>query len=160
MRYRFFDKIKKVTPGRQIVAVKNVTDSEDYFAEHFIRNPVMPGALQIEAMAQVCGALVQISSDYRKASILMMVEKVKFRKMVRPGDQLWITCTALSDHEDSAYFEAEIRVDGEIVTTGKLSVGKLDAYASEISADTQTLMKGIYRTALIGAEITPPPDSE
>lgn len=156
MRYRFFDKIKRVEIGREIVAIKNVTDSEDYFEEHFVRNPVMPGALQIEAIAQVCGALIQISSDYRKASILMMVEKIKFRKMVHPGDQLWITCTVVSDHEDSAFFDAVIRVEGEVVTSGQIAVGKLDAYASVVSADTQTLLKGIYHFALIGAEILPP----
>ncbi len=123
MRYQFIDKIKRIELNKEIIAIKNVTATEDYFSEHFIGFPVMPGALQIEAIAQACGALIEISSNYRLFSILLMVEKMKFKKTIHPGDQLIITATLCSQHEESAYFETQIKVDGKIVTSGNIMVG-------------------------------------
>ncbi len=123
MRYHFIDKIRSIDIDHSIVTIKNATVAEDYFEEHFVGFPVVPGALQIEAIAQACGALIEISSDYRLFSVLLMVEKMKFKKMVHPGDQMIITCTQLSRNEDSALFEAKIEVDGKIVTTGRIMTG-------------------------------------
>ncbi|MEY4936153.1 MAG: 3-hydroxyacyl-[acyl-carrier-protein] dehydratase FabZ [Bacteroidota bacterium] len=123
MRYQFIDKIKQIEIGKQIIIVKNVTITEDYFEEHFIGYPVMPGALQIETIVQACSALIEISSQYKLFSILLMVEKMKFRKMVHPGDQLVVTGTVLSQHSESALFDAKIEVDGKVVTAGQLMVG-------------------------------------
>jgi 3-hydroxyacyl-[acyl-carrier-protein] dehydratase len=83
----------------------------------------MPGALQIETIAQACSALIEISSNYQLFSILLMVEKMKFKKMVHPGDQLIVTGTLLSQHPESALFETKIEVDGKIVTSGQMMVG-------------------------------------
>jgi 3-hydroxyacyl-[acyl-carrier-protein] dehydratase len=123
MRYQFIDKILRVEKNKQIVIVKNLTVTEDYFEEHFINFPVMPGALQIEMIAQACGALVEISSDYRTFSLLLMVEKMKFKKMLHPSDQLIVTANVLSMHEESALFEAKVVVNGKVATSGTLMVG-------------------------------------
>jgi 3-hydroxyacyl-[acyl-carrier-protein] dehydratase len=127
MRYQFIDKIKRLDPGKEIVIVKNVTVTEDFFAEHFVGFPVLPGALQIETMAQACGALIEITSEYRLFSILLMVEKVKFKKMVHPGDQMIVTARVVSQHAESALFDATIEVDGRVVTAGRLMVGIVTA---------------------------------
>lgn len=123
MRYQFIDKIKRVEIGKEIITIKCVSSLEDYFEHHFIGFPVMPGALQIEAMAQACGALIEISSDYQLFSILLMVEKIKFKRMVHPGDKLFITATVVSQHEESALFDVKVVVDDKIVTSGTLMTG-------------------------------------
>lgn len=123
MRYQFIDKIKSLERNKQIVIVKNLTVTEDYFEEHFVNFPVMPGALQIEMMAQACGALIEISSDYKAFSILLMVEKMKFKKMLHPSDQLIGTATVISQHAESAMFNVKIEVEGKVVTSGTLMVG-------------------------------------
>lgn len=123
MRYQFIDKILKLEINKEIVIIKNVTITEDYFADHFPGFPVLPGALQIEAMAQACGALTEISSDYKLFSILLMVDKMKFKTMIHPGDQMIISATAVSLHEDSAMFTTKIEVGGKVVTSGKIMTG-------------------------------------
>ncbi len=152
MRYQFIDKIKQIEIGNQIIIVKNVTITEDYFEEHFIGFPVMPGALQIEAIAQACGALIGISAQYQSFSILLMVEKMKFKKMVHPGDQLIITATVVSQHEESALFETKIEVDGKIVTSGNIIVGIMSANNPKFSKISQSLEEH-FRFLLQGATI-------
>jgi 3-hydroxyacyl-[acyl-carrier-protein] dehydratase len=154
MRYQFIDKIKQIELGKQIIIVKNVTITEDYFEEHFIGFPVMPGALQIEAIAQACGALIGISAQYQSFSILLMVEKMKFKKMVHPGDQLIITATVVSQHEESALFETKIEVDGKIVTSGNIIVGIMAANNPKFSKMSQSLEEH-FRFLLHGAMVIP-----
>lgn len=154
MRYHFIDKIKKIEYGKQIVTVKNVTASEDYFEDHFVGYPVMPGAIQIETIAQACGALIEISSDYRQFSILLMVEKMKFKKIIQPGDQLIVTATVVSLHPESAMFDTKIELDGVVVTTGQIMVGitSSDTADGNYDAVIQTL-KAYFKPILQGAEI-------
>ena len=77
MRYLFIDKIKSIECNKSITAIKNVSLSEDVFTDHFMGYPVMPGALQIETVAQVATALLEVSSDFSFKAILSIVEKIK-----------------------------------------------------------------------------------
>jgi 3-hydroxyacyl-[acyl-carrier-protein] dehydratase len=85
------DRIEELELER-IVGIKNVTANEPFFSGHFPDFPVMPGVLIIEAMAQVAGVLVlnQIEDRKNKLVLLASIEEAKFRKPVRPGDQLRI----------------------------------------------------------------------
>jgi 3-hydroxyacyl-[acyl-carrier-protein] dehydratase len=65
MRYLMIDRVERIERGRRLTAVKNVSLSEDYFREHFIGSPVMPGALLIESLAQAATALLEISREHR-----------------------------------------------------------------------------------------------
>lgn len=89
-RYPFLlvDRIVELEPEVKAVGIKNVTVNEPFFQGHFPNNPVMPGVLIVEAMAQVAGILAFKSGAAGKAVYFMSIEKAKFRKIVSPGDQL------------------------------------------------------------------------
>lgn len=156
MRYQFIDRIKRIEYGKQIQTIKCVTVTEDYFQEHFVGFPVMPGALQIEAIAQAAGALIEISSGYQLFSILLMVEKMKFKKIIHPGDQLLLTATVVSQHPESALFDTKIEVEGKVVTTGNIIVGIASAETSGANyAKVIQTLEDYFKPLLRGAEIIP-----
>ena len=99
-RYPFLlvDRIEKMVPGQEIVGLKNVTMNELFFVGHFPGNPIMPGVLIIEAMAQVGGVLAYHSSNEEwagRALYFMGIDKARFRKPVVPGDQLRMHLTMI-----------------------------------------------------------------
>ena len=91
-RYPFLlvDRLKNVVPGESGIGIKNVTMNEEFFQGHFPENPVMPGVLQIEAMAQCGGLLVLNSVDEPNlySTYFLKIDGVKFRQKVVPGDTL------------------------------------------------------------------------
>ncbi len=92
-RYPFImiDRVLELEPGERIVTLKNVTINEPFFQGHFPDNPIMPGVLILEAMAQSAGVLTYESLPADKREVLiyfMAIERAKFRRMVVPGDQL------------------------------------------------------------------------
>ena len=92
MRFFLIDKIKEWHVGNSAKAIKNVALSEDFFDDHFPRRPVMPGVLIIEGMAQLSGLLLEASLKEKYGqdakAVLTVLERTKFREMVRPGDTL------------------------------------------------------------------------
>ncbi|MGF1448823.1 MAG: bifunctional UDP-3-O-[3-hydroxymyristoyl] N-acetylglucosamine deacetylase/3-hydroxyacyl-ACP dehydratase [Opitutales bacterium] len=123
-RYPFvlIDRVYEVEPAKQIRAIKNVTINEPYFQGHFPGQPVMPGVLQIEAMAQA-GGILMLSSVNRPGSVcyFMSCDKVKFRKAVTPGDQLEICVKLIKERNRKiALMAGECRVDGKVVSSGEL----------------------------------------
>ncbi|MGY0837492.1 3-hydroxyacyl-ACP dehydratase FabZ [Aerococcus urinaeequi] len=88
----FVDRVDEIIPGEKVVARKNVTINEEYFIGHFPGNPVMPGVLQVETMAQVGSIPLLSQPDFKnKIAYLAGLNNVKFRKNVVPGDVLEIT---------------------------------------------------------------------
>jgi 3-hydroxyacyl-[acyl-carrier-protein] dehydratase len=90
-RYPFLmvDRIIEIEPGKKAIGIKNVTINEEFFQGHFPREPIMPGVLIIEALAQVAGILAfRSGATVGKSVYFMSIEKAKFRKPVVPGDQL------------------------------------------------------------------------
>jgi 3-hydroxyacyl-[acyl-carrier-protein] dehydratase len=110
------DRIEELEADR-IVGIKNVTVNEPFFAGHFPDFPVMPGVLIIEAMAQVAGVQVlnSIPDRHTKLVLLASVEEAKFRKPVRPGDQLRIEMKVLRRKATIAKMSGTASVDGVIV---------------------------------------------
>lgn len=90
--FLFVDKVTELELGKRIKGIKNVTINEPFFQGHFPNNPIMPGVLIIEAMAQIGGILARLSVpetlERDGAIYFMAIDKVKFRKPVVPGDQL------------------------------------------------------------------------
>ncbi len=125
-RYPFLlvDKIIALEPGSKAVGIKNVTINEPYFAGHFPGRPIMPGVLMIEAMAQV-GACALFSLDKYKGQLgfLAGVDKMRFRRLVIPGDTLVISTQVIKLKSSFGRFQADIKVQDELVCSGELMFG-------------------------------------
>ena len=121
--FLFVDRVQELEPGARVVCLKNVTINEPYFQGHFPGRPVMPGVLLVEAMGQTAGMLVLQSYGEECAGkdiYFMGIDGVRFRKVVRPGDQLRIEARILRRRGMVWRFQCECRVDGELVAEAEL----------------------------------------
>ena len=123
-RYPFLlvDRILEVEKGKRIVGIKNVTFNEEFFQGHFPGNPVMPGVLIVEAMAQVAaiGLLGIIPEHEKKLLYLSAVDRCKFRRPVVPGDQLRIEAEILSLKTRVCKCRAVATVNGQVCAEAEL----------------------------------------
>src|SRR5579863_10665586 len=106
----------------RVVGIKNVTVNEPFFAGHFPEYPVMPGVLIIEAMAQVAGVLVLSGIPDRKNKLVLLagVDGAKFRKPVRPGDQLRMEMKVLRSRASMAKVSGVATVGGVVVAEAEI----------------------------------------
>jgi len=130
-RYPFLlvDRILSIELGQYIVGLKNVTVNEPFFAGHFPNNPIMPGVLIVEAMAQVAGILALLSAPENLGNqnlFLMSLDKVRFRRPVVPGDQLILDLKVLRGGKKFFKMEGKATVDDNLVAEAELMamVGK------------------------------------
>jgi len=125
-RYPFLlvDRVVELNVGQSIVATKNVTVNEPFFNGHFPDNPIMPGVLIIEALAQATGLLsFKTINDSPSEDILFMlvgVDKVKFKKPVIPGDQLELKAQITRQKGNIWLFETEALVAGSPVASAQI----------------------------------------
>ncbi|HMP73400.1 MAG TPA: 3-hydroxyacyl-ACP dehydratase FabZ [Kiritimatiellia bacterium] len=107
--------------GQRIVAIKNVTVNEPYLQGHFPDYPIMPGVLQLEAMAQAAGVLMnKMFNAHGRIAYFMAIDKAKFRRAVRPGDQMRIEVSFLRLRLKVSRMKGVITVDGEIASEAEL----------------------------------------
>ena len=150
MRWIFLDRIDALVPGESAEGRKGVASSEDYFADHFPDFPVVPGVIQVEALAQLSGKLIEVTvfgAEKRWVwPILSIVRKAKFRRFVRPGDPLVLVSKLTELREESAVCKVAAKVDGRTTTDAELlfvfSPENLD------SPDAQALLERLERKNL------------
>jgi beta-hydroxyacyl-ACP dehydratase FabZ len=122
-RYPFIlvDRIVECDDQSRIVSIKNVTVNEPFFQGHFPGAPVMPGVLQLEAMAQTGGILLaRMAAGAGMIPYLMSMDGVKFRRVVRPGDQLRIEANLLNVRKRSGRFRAVATVEGAVASEAEM----------------------------------------
>lgn len=124
-RYPFWlvDRITECVPGKYSKGYKNVTINEDFFNGHFPGNPIMPGVLQIEAMAQ-CSAPILLTLDQFKGKLALFagMENVRFKNIVRPGDKFEMEIQLLKLKGPIGKSHAIGYVDGKVVVEADMTV--------------------------------------
>lgn len=114
------DRIIEIEPMKRAVGIKNVTINEQFFEGHFPGNPIMPGVLILEAMAQVGGVAMLYPEEYRgKLAVFAGMDRVKFRRPVVPGDQLRMVVEIIKVRGNMGKIWGEAFVDGELVAEGE-----------------------------------------
>lgn len=125
------DKVLHCSPGESIVVVKNVTHNEAFFQGHFPNQPIMPGVLILESMAQATGLLAFYS--FRKKAhqgdvfYLVGVDKARFKQPVRPGDQLVLHVVLKREIKGMYRFGASAKVADQVVASAEIMTTKADS---------------------------------
>ena len=116
------DRIVELEPGRRIVGLKSVTANEYFFQGHFPGNPIMPGVLIVEALAQTGAVLLLTQPEERgKLPLFAGIDGVRFRRVVVPGDQLRLEVEFTVRRGPIGRAKARATVDGELVAEGELT---------------------------------------
>ncbi|WP_130805901.1 3-hydroxyacyl-ACP dehydratase FabZ [Senegalia massiliensis] len=128
-RYPFLlvDKIVELEEGKKAIGIKNVTINEPFFQGHFPNNPLMPGVLMVEAMAQVGAvAVMTLEENKDKLAVFTGIDKIRFKRQVRPGDTLTMEVELITMKRGIGKANAVAKVDGEIACKGTLMFGIID----------------------------------
>lgn len=120
--FLMIDEVEQYVPGESCVAYKNVRLEEPYFKGHFPSNPIMPGVLIVESLAQA-GAVAILSMEENKGknAIFGGIDKIKFKKMVVPGDRLKLEVNIIKRKGPIGVGEALATVDGKVAAKGELT---------------------------------------
>lgn len=120
--FLMIDKVEEYVPGESAIAYKNVNINEWYFQGHFPENPIMPGVLITEALAQT-GAVAILSMEENKGMNALFggIDKMRFKKIVIPGDVLKLEVKIIKKKGPIGIGEAVATVDGKIVAKGELT---------------------------------------
>jgi 3-hydroxyacyl-[acyl-carrier-protein] dehydratase len=130
-RYPFLmvDRVVDIRGDEHGIGIKNVTFNEPHFQGHFPANPVFPGVLMIEGMAQTAGVLCIAASHpiVPKSVFFLTIDKAKFRKPVRPGDTIEYHMNKIAQRRTMWWFRGEAKVAGQIVAEAELGAMLSDA---------------------------------
>lgn len=125
-RYPFLliDRVLTCEPGKTLVALKNVTINEPFFAGHFPRHPIMPGVMIVEALAQASALLafktMEARVDDEAVYYFVGIDKARFKKPVMPGDALTLEVSLQRYLRGIWKFRGEAKVDGQVVSEAEL----------------------------------------
>ncbi len=130
-RYPFLlvDRVVELEPGKSLSAIKNVSINEPFFQGHFPDQPVMPGVLILEALAQATGLLAFAAmGDSHKTKLYMLVgiDKARFRGQVLPGDQLVLNISQKRNMRGIGMYQCQALVDGTVVAEAEMMCSAQD----------------------------------
>lgn len=129
-RYPFMliDRVTACQPDEWITGLKNISINEELFNGHFPDRPIMPGVLMVEAMAQLSGILGFISANQTSKSgylyLFAGVDKVRFKRLVVPGDQLVIRSKTIMNKRDIYKFACTAHVDGQLACSAEIMIAR------------------------------------
>ena len=126
--FLMIDEIEEYEIGQSAVAYKNVKETEWYFKGHFPGNPIMPGVLITESLAQAGAvAILSLEENRGKNALFGGIDKMKFKRMVVPGDRLKLEVKIIKQKGPIGVGEALATVDGKIAAKGELTFALIDA---------------------------------
>ncbi len=121
MRFSLIDRIVELEPGVRITAVKTLTMSEEYLADHFPHFPVMPGVLMLEALTQAGAWLVRVSEDFAHSIVVLkQANNVKYAQFVEPGQTLEVTAEIVKFDKGEVKLKAYGTMSGRVMLTARL----------------------------------------
>lgn len=125
----FVDRIINCEPGKSLTALKNVSANEAYFNGHFPQRPIMPGVIQLEALAQASGLLIYYTTNIRVDEktnwyYFAGMDHVRFKRIVEPGDQLILNIELVNRKRDIWFFNAKASVNDELACSAELMLAK------------------------------------
>ena len=124
MRYFMLDRVTEFTKGISASGIKNITLTDDVLHDHFPDYPVFPGAMLLEAMAQLGGFLLEMSvntKDSVRRALLAQVDKAKFYNLAEPGDQLRLSAELEEQIDDAAKINITVKCDETKIAGAKLT---------------------------------------
>ncbi len=120
--FLMIDRVEEVMPGKSCVAYKNVTINEPFFTGHFPGNPIMPGVLMVEALAQTGAvSILSLPENKGKNAIFGGINNLRFKKQVVPGDVLRLEVNIIKQKGSIGVGEAIATVDGAVAVKGELT---------------------------------------
>ncbi|MGE3821294.1 MAG: UDP-3-O-acyl-N-acetylglucosamine deacetylase [Isosphaeraceae bacterium] len=128
-RYPFLlvDRIEELDPGLRVAAIKNVTINEPFFQGHWPGDPVMPGVLVLEALAQAAGVMISSAVDLSgKTAMIAAIDEVRLRRKVVPGDQLRLEADCLRLKRSVALIQGRVSVDGQLTAEARFTFVMVD----------------------------------
>lgn len=145
MRFHLLDRIEEIRYNDWITAVKCVSLSDEVFDEHFPGHPVYPGTLIIEGLAQLGGSFFELIMKHEgkpvRRSVLSIVNRMKFRRPVYPGDRMLLKAEMVSCRDEFGVVSVRSEVDGEVVAEGELTFTFLDLPDETLHNSRQELYK-------------------
>lgn len=119
--FLFVDRITELEPGVRAVGIKNVSANEAYFEGHFPGNPVMPGVIVVEALAQVGSVMILCMPEYQgMTGYFAGINDLRFKRQVAPGDQIVLEAVLTRSKRAIGMCDCKATVNGEVVCQGEL----------------------------------------
>lgn len=146
MRFLLVDRILRFDDGREAVVRKNVSNSEDYFSDHFQGRPIMPGCLILETCDQAARLLLAKSAGFACLPSLEQVANAKFQRFVRPGDLLEVRVAVVRQEADAVEVRASVSVEARTVARAWLHYRLVPASADTSTARACAGMRAFYET--------------